>query len=360
MTAAAQAADLSADVSSTLPDVPARNQSNAGSCHSFAATGLVESALYRQFGLRLRLSEADLFVGRIVTDKDYYDAAAETIRKVQGSRGAPGSVDVSEGGHPAADVDFVLGRGMATNFSADYATMMLSYRRMREAEKKTMQDIARQSADYAPSGNSFQKWYFNTLVPLFYDPGKHWAELSTTPQSRKITEMALLGGPDNAKRLAGERELVRQALAGFKKEEASFPILKVKSETVVYREQCRKAGQKQKEWITGQLRKGRPVAISMRIGGAKEWGSSWTDKDVEDNNHAFLITGYSDGTDGTVSLATRNSWGGDNPAVGEDRFCRIYRAVTLTAPNDPPAGDGKPAKAPAGLYELDTRNLARK
>ena len=70
LAASAAAADMARDVSHTLPDAPTRNQSDAGSCHSFAATGLVESALYRQYGVRLRLSEADLFVGRIVTDKD--------------------------------------------------------------------------------------------------------------------------------------------------------------------------------------------------------------------------------------------------------------------------------------------------
>lgn len=356
----AAAADRALDVSHTLPDGPTRNQSDAGSCHSFAATGLVESALYRQYGVRLRLSEADLFVGRIVTDKDYYDSAAAAMRKVQGTGKEAADTDVSEGGFPGADVDFVLGRGMATNFSADYATMMLTYRRMRDAEQRTMRDIARQNANYAPNGNAFSKWYYNTFVPLFYDPGAHWAELSTSPQARRVTETALLGGPDNSKRLAAERELVKKALAGFKKEEASFPHLKVKSETVILRPQCRAAGKKQKAWIAAQLAKGRPVAISMRLGGASEWGSRWTDKDIEDSNHAFLITGLAEEADGTVSLVTRNSWGGKNPNVGEDRFCRIYSALTLTAPNDPPAGDGKVVKGPAGLYELDVKNLARK
>lgn len=353
------AADLAVDVSHTLPDAPTRNQSDAGSCHSFAATGLVESALYRQYGVRLRLSEADLFVGRIVTDKDYYEEAAAAIRKVQGTGQAPKDVDVSEGGHPSADVDFVLGRGMATNFAADYATMMLSYRRMRDAELRTMRGIARDNADYAPGGNAFQKWYFNTFVPLFYDPGQHWAELQTKPQSRAITQMALLGGPDNAKKLAAERELVKKALAGFKKVEASFSHHKPTSDTVKKPEACRAAGKKAGAWVRAQLEKGRPVAISMGVGGAQEWGSQPDDPDLDASNHAFLITGLSE-EGGKATLVTRNSWGGDNPGVGEDRFCRIYAAATLTAPNDPPAGDGKPTKAPAGLYELDVKNLARK
>lgn len=353
------AAELTLDVSRTLPDAPTRNQADAGSCHSFAATGLVESALYRQYGLRLRLSEADLFVGRIVTDKDYYDEAAAAMRRAQGSGKPPKEVEVSEGGHPSSDVDFVLGRGMATNFAADYATMMLSYRRMRDAEQRTMAGIARDNADYAPGGNSFQKWYFNTFVPLFYDPGAHWAELQTKPQSRKITEMALLGGPENAKRLAAERELVKKALAGFKKAEASFARHKPTSGTAKDPKLCRAAGQKAGAWVRGQLEKGRPVAISMGVGGAQEWGSQPDEPDIDDSNHAFLITGLAS-EKGKVTLVTRNSWGGRNPGVGEDRFCRIYAAATLTAPNDPPAGDGKPTKAPAGLYELDLKNLARK
>lgn len=355
----AGAADLALDVSHTLPDAPTRNQSDAGSCHSFAATGLVESALYRQYGLRLRLSEADLFVGRIVTDKDYYDEAAAAMRKVQGTGRAPKDVDVSEGGHPSADLDYVLGRGMATNFSADYATMMLSYRRMRDAERRTMEGIARDNADYAPRGNAFQKWYFNTFVPLFYDPGRHWAELQTRPQSRAITQMALLGGPDNAKKLAGERELVKKALAGFKKEAASFAHHKPTTDTAKKAELCRAAGQKAGAWVRGQLAKGRPVAISMGLGGAQEWGSQPDDPDLDDSNHAFLVTGLSE-EGGKAAFVTRNSWGGKNPGVAEDRWCRIYAAATLTTPNDPPAGDGTVTKAPGGLYELDVKNLARK
>lgn len=357
LTTAASAADL--DVSHTLPDAPTRDQSDAGSCHSFAATGLVESALYRQYGLRLRLSEADLFVGRVVTDKDYYEEASAAMRRAQGSGRAAEKIELSEGGFPEKDLEFVLGRGMATNFAADYAQMMLSYRRLRDAERRTLEGLSRQSADYAPGGNAFQRWYYNTLVPLLYSPGDHWASLQSRPQSRRITEMALLGGPENAAKLAAERELVKKALAGFKKEQASFPFLDVEGATASDAAKCAVAGRRQKAWIVSQLKKGRPVAVSMRLGGATEWGAAAEGPDARDAQHAFLLTGMSTGDGGAV-FHTRNSWGGKNPGVAEGRLCRVYGAVTLSAPNDPPAGDGKPTKAPAGLYALDVKNLARK
>lgn len=43
---------------------PARKQGHLGSCHAFAAIALIESAYFREHGIHVRLSEADLFVRR--------------------------------------------------------------------------------------------------------------------------------------------------------------------------------------------------------------------------------------------------------------------------------------------------------
>jgi len=51
------------DLSGQFGDGP-RRQGKIGSCHTFVAVALIEAAYFRQYGRRVRLSEADLFVRR--------------------------------------------------------------------------------------------------------------------------------------------------------------------------------------------------------------------------------------------------------------------------------------------------------
>lgn len=53
------------DLSAQFGDPP-RKQGDIGSCHSFTAVALIEAAYFRQYGRHVRLSEADLYVRRIV------------------------------------------------------------------------------------------------------------------------------------------------------------------------------------------------------------------------------------------------------------------------------------------------------
>ena len=69
---AAEAA--SADLSETFPDAACRDQGDTGSCHAFSSVALLESAIYRRYGriggIKLRLSEADLFVRKLSLSRE--------------------------------------------------------------------------------------------------------------------------------------------------------------------------------------------------------------------------------------------------------------------------------------------------
>ena len=73
--------------------------------------------------------------------------------------------------------------------------------------------------------------------------------------------------------------------------------------------------------------RGVPAGVNIDVAGMPEWGPS------EGFTHrAFTATGYTIDERGRFLLQSRNSWGGVNPPVAEDRFCRISRILQVLGP----------------------------
>lgn len=60
------AAPETVDLSAQFPTLALRTQNDTGACHIFSTVALLEAALNRRWGLKLQLSEADLFVRRMI------------------------------------------------------------------------------------------------------------------------------------------------------------------------------------------------------------------------------------------------------------------------------------------------------
>jgi hypothetical protein len=290
------------DLADQFPDPATRNQCSVGSCHVFSAMGPVESAIKRAYGLKVRLSEADVFINMKVKKPELY-SNARTEKDENGNE----SLQLSEGGFAEDDLEYVFENGAATDRTLPYADMMQRYYKWREGEQKTIQGINRSLAQE------------NILVRLIaQNPQKQWGELATEPHAANLNEKLLQGPATDVSVISKERDIVKRALQGFRMEKHFYTLLD--------------AGLSQRRDITRILCAGIPVGVSMELAGlTKEWGPA---VDGAHARHAFVLSGFKSGPSGLL-FQVRNSWGGLNPDVTEAQLSRIYRIYAILAPGEP-------------------------
>jgi len=332
--AALAAGPESADLGGQFPDAATRDQGATGSCHIFTTVSLIEAALYRRHGLHLPLSEADLFVRKVVSDPDYYDRA----RKAVGADDAAAAYSFVEGGSPYDDISFALKNGVAKAATAPWSAFAArydAYKKKRKAEIEAKRErvvasaggVAQVKEDYAAIGRaeaaggtdyfaSVARSNLRRIEPRIV--GHHLAELASFREfldqvegrSPAEAEALLHGDP---RRLASDRASVRAMTGPFRVRKLDFKA------------DCKDAGAAQKAGLLAALDRGIPVTVTMELGGLKEWGQ----ERAKSARHAFTVTGYARDAAGAVTLKSRNSWGGDNPDVPQSRFCRINRVVAV-------------------------------
>lgn len=332
------------DLSGQFPDAATRNQGQTGSCHVFSTISLIEAALYRGYGLRLALSEADLFVRKVVTDPDYYEKARLAVGAEDGTDKAYKFV---EGGSPYEDINFVFETGVAKAKTAPWSAFTLRYKTY-VAEQKKLIEKKRQGvvasaqfyeegqkqvqSDYAAVGhleetgmadrtaqiqrNHIQKVDMKLSQMRIASVANFHAYLSLIAGLSAINAEKLLLGDDP--QLAKDRAAVKTMLVPMRVKKLSFPGYKPDAD-------CPKAGALQKAALEVVLDKKIPLSISMELAGLSEWNQ----EKKKTAMHAFTIIGYAKDAAGTLTLKSRNSWGGDNPDVPEKHFCRIKRVVAV-------------------------------
>lgn len=328
------AAPKTADLSAQFPDAATRNQGVTGSCHVFTTISLIEAALYRRHGLHLPLSEADLFVRKVLSDPDYYDRARKAVGA---SDGAASAYTFVESGTPYDDIVFAIENGVAKGATSPwsaFATNYEAYKKKRTAEIEKKRGAVVDSAGYVEqvktdytrigqseaSGNADRTAQIARVnlkrveLDILRNRASSLASFGSfldqiAGRSPAEAEALLLG---DSKVLAADRETVKKMITPFR-------VRKLDYKTGCPDAAGRKAG------LLLALDHGIPVSISMELGGLKEWNTE-RDKTAK---HAFTITGYTTDEKGFVTLKSRNSWGGDNPDVPEAHFCRIYRIVAV-------------------------------
>lgn len=294
------------DLRPQFADGANRNQCDVGSCHAFGAIGVLEAAYFRKHHKTIKLSEADLFLQKTVLTGDIYNQFC-----------SGGKCEVSEGNNTADDLRHALDKGVATNLG--YSDFLDRWRRYRAAEQATMEGIKRQAEKDA-------KDFYGWVASFLYDPKAHWKELSTSDQSRKILERYLSGSSE----LGQSREAVRKELVGLTLATQNFTYLGGPKARELGDGGCRRDGAKQVSSISSELKAGRPVVVSMTLGGLQAWGQTDASQHA---NHAFVLTGQRKQGDALI-FETRNSWGGTNPSVPQDQSCRIYSVSSVLIPGE--------------------------
>ena len=365
------------DLSGQFPDAACRDQGALGACHSFAATGLLEAAVFRRHGAagadggRLRLSEADLFVLKI--SAGWYYSNLRTY--LDQGLSVPEAFTAAEGGTLKTDLTLALRDGVCSEDVAPWKLVTQRYEELRARREKAMQgklsaagfptdrgpgdigrrlrdapdviEIARRMEADAAAGLAAlsadqSRGYSDSLSGIRAaslqlaqsrsrqaESGAHAAlsfadfiKEASAVNSRQTSEILLGDDP----RIGRERERVRGLFQGFTGDVAPF----ARSSGLLSGPNCFKSGAPQREKILSWLERGIPAGVSMDLTGLSAWGQGGALKPV---GHAFVISGYERGPAGYV-FKTRNSWGGKNPAVSEDQLCRVVAVAAVLTPNE--------------------------
>jgi hypothetical protein len=330
------------DASSQFPGAAVRDQGNTNGCHVFSTVALLEAAVSRRWKITAALSEADLFVRKIVKDPDYYKQVAAALAN---SRGAEPAYRFVEAGDAPSDIDFAIKNGIATAetapwpaFAQRYADFQKQQRTdlnahdgvavslagAQESVKGDFDEVGRQEMagrmDYfgkVQEENLRQVQMSITLNQLAAQ--RTFQKFLAQVQGRTQTEgedMLLGKNPE----LAKDRARYRALLYGFRVDQKSYDSAELTDEA------CDKAGAQRKAALVASFDRAVPVPVglSMDVGGLKEWNIT-----KGPASHAFTVVGYTSDAQGRISLHSRNSWGGFNPDVPESRFCRISRIVKV-------------------------------
>ncbi|MFA5138406.1 MAG: hypothetical protein WC728_04165 [Elusimicrobiota bacterium] len=274
------------DLSGQFP-TSSRDQLDVGSCHTFTAVGLLEAAYYRKYGERIRFSEADLFMQYRLLSGNAYDSWVWRTKP-----------ELGEGGRVQGDIETAIARGVAT--TPQYSDFVERYRRYREAEQRTLQNIEEQRKK--------DPWY----VRLLYDPRRHWRRMQQDPQAQRILQNYLMG---NDRTLESQRETTRQKLQGFKVDRQFFITLPNSVDRP--KEQCRRDGRSRTQAVLKELDAGRPVGVSYFTD--NDWGS-----------HVIIVTGYKTDETGGIVFKTRNSWGaGGDFNMCPDDMCKVHQLASV-------------------------------
>jgi hypothetical protein len=293
----------SADLSGQFPDPACRQQGAVGSCHAFSSVALLEAALFRGGGKRIRLSEADLFIQCMVAGGRLWEHFS--IGTEDG---------LQEGASPLGDLEVALSTGVATSLS--YDAFFERYEPYRKKIQAAVDDVV-----------GAERWLNPALAGPIDLRGPVAAFLDDPAQVRVAVKKLLLGREEA---IAAERGKVRDLLSGYSLSAAYFPGMPWPQ--VTRAASCREHGAGQKEAVLRLLWAGRPAGVAMKLTGLKAWKMPWSWWD--DAMHAFLITGYRTEPSGEVRFLTRNSWGGQNPEIREDELCRILLVYSVDTPGE--------------------------
>lgn len=345
---ASAAAGKSVDLSAQFPGAAVRNQGATNTCHVFSTVALLEAALHRRWGLKTALSEADLFVRKVIKDPAYYQKVTEAIGRTLGTEPAYRFV---EWGSAADDIAFAVANGIAKAETAPWPAFVKRYEDFkagqlealrakddhllmlrgaaaqvdRDAERTAARDMAIRS-DYFAGVNraNFSRIKAQIRSAQYAEEKSFQSFLNRIKGKTHAEAEALLLGASPA--LAEEHALLKTLLAGMRVDVKTFDSKELRTEDA-----CRAAGAGRGAILAASFDRGIPAGLSMDVGALKEWG-------VSDGpaSHAFTVTGYTTDAAGRVSLQSRNSWGGKNPPVPDSRFCRISRIVRVLTPAERP------------------------
>lgn len=327
--AAGHAAEAAVDLSAQFP--PIVSQGGVGACHDFVTVALLEAAIYRRHGEvqppgqpaggRLRLSAADLFVRRTVASFRYFESIQANLKA--GLELQPAVRD-SEGGHVKDDLRFALREGLASEALVPWARVSGRYKNYRDEVSKPM--LAKCKAMKQRVLDEVHASKVERRERLLAAKARCYAEWSheVLTLERYLERSAGQDTPEAERRLLGdvldlpvERAWVREKLLGSYSDDQAYPGADAALRKDVGR--CRESGLPQRKAILKRLGQGIPIALSMDLLDLPEWGGA-------KGYHGFVVTGYrmaGEKGDRYVFL-TRNSWGGKNPEVPEDRLCRVF------------------------------------
>jgi len=314
----------SVDLSHQFPDAACRSQAGTESCHAFGSIALLEAALYRRYGapggVRIRLSEADLFVRKTVAGEGFYDEVRKAFKE---NPFHPMMWSFDEAGKTYEDTEFAIEHGVATAEVVPWDAFKKRFDDFREAKRKEAEaemekcrsefSQAMTLPDAAARGRcvaNFQKARVAALDFLEEAAEKNAEE----------AEKHLLG---EDKEVPKDREFIRKLIEDFDPEEDRYDVPAIAERDDDSK--CLKAGEDRRLQAKRLLDKKIPVVFGMNIAGLGEWGHGDAKSKAR---HYFVVTGYADGKDGLV-FKSRNSWGGLNPEVRADRLCRVYAVVWL-------------------------------
>lgn len=339
--AASAASPKAVDLSGQFPGAAVRDQGATNTCHVFSTVALLEAALNRRWGLSVALSEADLFVRKVIMNPGYYQKVTEAIGRSQGSEPAYRFV---EWGSASDDIEFAIANGIAKAATAPWPAFAKRYEDFKNGQLRDLRahddnlvllkGVAAQvdkDADRTAARNrAIHSDYFASVDRANFARiqmqirSQQFAEEKTFQsflkrikgKTQAEAEALLLGGDPQ---LAKDHAVFKSLLAGMRVEVKSFDSKEIPSE-----EACRAAGAGRGANLRASFDRGIPVGLSMDVGALKEWGVG-----NGPASHAFTVTGYSTDAAGRISLQSRNSWGGNNPPVPDSRFCRISRIVKV-------------------------------
>ena len=307
-----RAATGSADLSAQFPNT-CRYQGKTGSCHSFAATSLLEAAIMRRGGGVVELSDADLFVrsglmGRLLI----FEARGEQFK-----------IAPEEGGDPYDDLSVALSSGVAYRATVPWEKFTKAYAEFRANQDRVCCRIGKEKPDRECKLKAVEE-YCGVL-------GRDTA----------ANERTLLG---TSAQLEKDRAEVKTKLAGLTLERrvrSAGDFENSNIPDVLNKGVCREKGRKQTELLVEQLAAGRPLVICFSQDNLPGWDND-LDK-VSDDHHCTVVYAYvteGEGREARRVFKLRNSWGmrsrllifsePNTHDIDEDHACAIGGVSWLT------------------------------
>ncbi|MFA6434409.1 MAG: hypothetical protein WCW52_06910 [Elusimicrobiales bacterium] len=263
-----------------------RNQGAEGTCHAFASVAVLEAAYARRYGRKIRYSEADLFLRRVV------------IGRPMPQNMISGLPELLRAGLVSTDLEFALAHGVADG--PDYGEFVKKLERM-------------------PA-------FISELLPWY------WVFLGTQGQLQLSDELreeliGYFGLNTSDKRV--ERELFRWDFKGYTVAYERFYAQAAAEFVSPTRpgESCRRRSERIAASITAELDAGRPVGVCMF------WNES------RFSSHCVVFTGYqtevSPEGGARTSFSIRNSWGdAKKKPIKDDSLCRVIEISSLIPPGE--------------------------
>ena len=298
------------DLSGQFPDPACRDQKDVGSCHAFGAVALLEAAIYRKHeepgGSRVRLSEADLFVGNTVRKENFSQGLVATY-----FRGYPDDAFVDsfrQANYPVGDLKFGIDRGVALAEAEPYEVFLRKYRPFRKEKRRATAKVLRRCKDMLKASTA----WLRTATGFADDSDPRWSRFAEdceaegfrmeneadaimreflarqTEEIDNTAEDRLLNADAAAQ--AG-RAWTKDLMAGFTVKKKDFVSY---FKDLYDKPGCAKQGADRLANLYSLFKQGIPVGVSMDLGGLRAWGKRPPARGEPHRiaRHAFLVTGF--------------------------------------------------------------------